>query len=224
MRTRYLLLAGPLAACIFGLGVFILPAMLPSYSQINQTISAIGAAGSPARVPFAIMLCVVAGCLLVFGAALRHVSVRAGLSPMVGYMTAWMALSSAGVALFAYPDPLHEYFYASEVIGLQAPVALAITWRRHPGAGAVVRLSWLIFALVWIAIVVNVTMIHRSGDRWAYQGLYFGLAQRSVFLLWSLWATAAGVMLFHILRGDRVCQEQPGPDRDTLRSKDSGSG
>lgn len=70
-------------------------------------MSEIGEMGSPARFPFTIMLCCVALCLLVF---------------------------AAGVGIFAFPHPLHNIFGESELIGYQAPVAFALTWRAG-GAG-----------------------------------------------------------------------------------------
>jgi hypothetical protein len=48
---------GPLAAAIFGFGVAGLPLMVPGYSYIRQTVSEIGEIGSPARIPFAVVLC-----------------------------------------------------------------------------------------------------------------------------------------------------------------------
>jgi hypothetical protein len=34
--------------------------MIPEYSHVQQTVSEIGEAGSPARIPFTVMLCCVA--------------------------------------------------------------------------------------------------------------------------------------------------------------------
>ena len=70
-RKDWRLLMGPLAACIFGVGVIVLARTIPGYSQIRQTVSEIGEVGSPARWLFTLMLCTVAVCLLIFSAAIR---------------------------------------------------------------------------------------------------------------------------------------------------------
>ena len=57
------LLFGPLAAVLLIVGIAVLPLWVPGYSQVHQTVSEIGEMDSPARIPFAIMLCGVAVCL-----------------------------------------------------------------------------------------------------------------------------------------------------------------
>ncbi len=75
-RKDWRLLMGPLAACIFGVGVIVLARTIPGYSQIRQTVSEIGEVGSPARWLFTLMLCTVAVCLLIFSAAIRALALR----------------------------------------------------------------------------------------------------------------------------------------------------
>ena len=108
--------------------------LLPGYSHVRQTVSEIGEIGSPARVPFAIMLCCVAACTLVFASAVRDLSVAARHSRLAAYLIGFMALPAAGVGVFAYPHPLHNIFGISELIGYQAPLVFALTWRRDPRA------------------------------------------------------------------------------------------
>jgi hypothetical membrane protein len=196
MSSRYALLAGPVAAVIFGIGIAALPMMIPGYSQVHQTVSEIGMVGSPARIPFTVMLCVVALCVLVFGAAVRGESLAAGHSPLAGYLTACMAISAAGVGIFAYPHPLHNYFGLSELVAYQAPLALAVTWRRDTRALPLVRLSWLLTFLVWAALALNLSVLDRSGALWAYERPFYGLVQRGLFAVWFVWCAAVGSMLF----------------------------
>jgi hypothetical protein len=78
------LLFGPLAAGILGVGIVGLGLLVPDYSQVRQTVSEIGEMDSPARIPFAIMLCCVtaaAQCLRRAGADRLSgaAGVRAGL-------------------------------------------------------------------------------------------------------------------------------------------------
>src|SRR4030095_1401080 len=134
MRKDYRLLFGPVAGIILAFGIAGLALMIPGYSHVHQTVSEIGEIDSPARVPFAVMLCCVAACILVFAAAVRGRSLPAGHSPSAAYLIGFMALSAAGVGLFAYPSPLHNVFGISELVGYQAPLCLALTWRRDPRA------------------------------------------------------------------------------------------
>ena len=134
MRGNARLLFGPLAGVILGFGVAGQALMIPGYTHVQQTVSEIGEVGSPARVPFALMLCCVATCILISAAAVRNLSIEAGHSPLAAYFLAFMAISAAGVGTFAYPHPLHNVFGLSEIIGYQAPAVLALTWRRDARA------------------------------------------------------------------------------------------
>src|SRR5258708_932710 len=142
MQRGYRLLFGPLAALVFALGIVGLALLVPGYSQVRQTVSEIGEMGSPAQIPFAILLSCIAACIVVFAAGLRDVSFAAGRSRWAAYVTAFMAVSVAGVGVFAYPHPLHNVFGLSELIGYQAPLLLALTWRGDARLRPVVPFSW----------------------------------------------------------------------------------
>lgn len=58
------LLCGPLAAGILASGIVGVALMVPGYSQVRQTVSEIGEMDSPGRIPFTIVLCSVAACLV----------------------------------------------------------------------------------------------------------------------------------------------------------------
>ena len=192
----YRLLFGPLGAAILALGIAGLAVMIPGYSHLRQTVSEIGEIGSPARVPFAVMLCVVAACLLVFALGVRARSIAAGHSQSAACLIGCMAVSAAGVGLFAFPNPWHNVFGLSELIGYQAPLVLALTWRRAPGARAVVQVSWIFYGLVCLAIAVNLSSIFRDGIVWTYVKPINGLAQRALFAAWFGWCAVVGWFLF----------------------------
>lgn len=196
MKSAHPLLAGLWATVIFGLGVVLLPLWIPGYSSIHQTVSEIGMVGSPMRFPFTFMLCAVALCMLIFARALGSESIRMGHSPLAAWLTACMAISGAGVGVFAFPSPLHNWFGLSELIGYQAPLALALTWRGDIRARGVVRMSWLLTALMYITIILNLSVFDRGGALWAHERPFYGLVQRSLFAVFFLWAALAGVMLF----------------------------
>ena len=189
------LLFGPLAAAILTLGIVCLAAFVPGYSHVSQTVSEIGEMGSPARLAFTLMLCGVAACLLVFATAVRSASIRAGHSQTAALLIACMAVSAAGVGLFPFPHPLHNVFGQSELIGYQAPLALALGWRKDPAARRVVSVSWVMFGLVWISLALNLTSIDRHGALWEHMKPVYGLIQRSLFATWFTWCAIVGVLL-----------------------------
>ena len=81
MKRDYRLLFGPAVGAILALRVDGLALLVPGYNHVHQTVSEIGEIGLPARVPFAVMLGGVAGCVLVFAAAIRDRSVRHRRNP-----------------------------------------------------------------------------------------------------------------------------------------------
>lgn len=186
---------GPLAAVLLGLGIVGLALAVPGYDHVRQTVSEIGEIESPARVPFAILLSAVAVCLLVFAVALRRASIEADHSPLAAWFTAFFALSVIGVGVFAYPHPLHNAFGLSELIGYQAPLVLALTWRRDPRARTMVRVSWAAFVLVWLAIGLNLSSMDSDGAVWTHVKPYIGIAQRGLFAAWFGWCALVGVLL-----------------------------
>lgn len=195
MTRNYSLLFGPLAGALLAFGIVELAATIPDYDHVRQTVSEIGEIGSPARVPFAILLCSVAFCLLVFATGVRRASIDAGYWPLAAYFIGFFALSAIGVGVFAYPDPLHNVFGISELIGYQAPLLFALTWRRDTRARGLVAFSWIMFVLVWFAIGLNLSSME-GGQIWAAVKPVYGIAQRALFAAWFGWCAVVGVVLF----------------------------
>jgi hypothetical protein len=75
-------------------------------------------------------------------------------------------------------------FGLSELIGYQAPLVLALTWRRHSRTKILVRFSWIMAALVWLAIALNLSALDRQGALWALVKPEYGLVQRALFASW----------------------------------------
>lgn len=194
MTRNYRLLFGPLAGIILSLGIVGLALLVPDYSHVHQTVSEIGEIGSPARVPFAVMLGCVAVCILLFASGVRDVSVSAHHSPLAAYLIGFMAASAAGIAVFAYPHPAHNIFGMSELIGYQAPLAFALAWRHDPSAKHLVVLSWIFFLLIWGAIALNLSPF--VAPVWVYVKPVHGLVQRALFAAWFGWCAIAGILLF----------------------------
>jgi hypothetical membrane protein len=196
LKLHNRLLFGPLAAAILGLGIVGLALFVPGYSQVRQTVSEIGEMDSPMRIPFTLMLCCVALCLLVFASGLADESKQAGHGRLSAYLIGCMAVSAAGVGIFAFPHPLHNVFGESELIGYQAPLAFALSWRTDPTAKRLVSFSWAMFALIWISIALNLISLDRHSALWAEMKPVYGLIQRSLFAAWFCWCALLGVMLW----------------------------
>lgn len=189
------LLFGPLAAVVLALGIAGLAFLVPGYSQVRQTVSEIGEIGSPARAPFAIMLCGVAACLLVFASGVLASAARAGRGRIGAWLIGFMAVPVAGVGVFAFPHPLHNVFGGLELIGYQAPLALALAWRGDPARSGISRFSWVMFVLVWASIALNLSSLAR-GEVWVRVRPVYGLVQRSLFATWFIWCAVVGGLLW----------------------------
>lgn len=200
MKYDKRLLFGPFASTILLLSVVGLPLLVPGYDAIRQTVSEIGEAGSPAQAPFAAMLCIVAACLAVFSGALYRWATDRGLSKLAAYFTAAMAVSAAGVGVFAFPHPLHNVFGLSELVGYQAPFVLALTWRRDPEAKSAVDFSWFMAGLVWLMIALNLISLARGSAAWTLIQPHYGLVQRGLFAAWFTWCAGLGLILLRVRR------------------------
>ena len=186
---------GPLAALIFAVTLIGLPFLVPGYDSVHQTVSELGEVGSPMQLAFTLCVCAVALCILVFAGVLRDASRRLGRSSWGAYLVACMAVSTAGVGIFSFPHPLHNVFGPSEIIGYQAPLVLALTWRRDPRATGIVTFSWVMGVLVWLAILANCSTFDPQGALWAFEKPFYGLVQRALFVPWFVWAAGVGMML-----------------------------
>jgi hypothetical membrane protein len=194
VHRNYRLLFGPLAAIILTVGIAGLALFIPGYSHVRQTVSEIGEVGSPARVPFAIMLGCVAVCLLVFASAVSDLSSKNGHSKWSAWLIGFMALPAIGIGVFAYPHPLHNVFGLSELIGYQAPLVMALTWRGDPRAKTLVAVSSILFVVIWVAIALNLSPMVPAV--WGHVKPVHGLVQRLLFAAWFGWCAIAGLLLF----------------------------
>jgi hypothetical membrane protein len=195
MALRSRLSFGIIATIVLWAAFLLLPFMVPGYNFVRETVSLIGEMSSPARVPFAAMLCVLAVCLLIFAWGLRDASIKLGRSTAAAYLTGFMAISSVGVGIFAFPHPLHNVFGLSEFVGYQAPWVLAMTWRREQSMRRVVTFSWWMGILVWCTIVANLGALDFHSWLWQIEKPEYGLIQRALFLTWSGWLVGTSIML-----------------------------
>ncbi len=196
MKRSVRLLFGPLGAAIFCVGVLVLAAMVPGYSHMHRTVSEIGAQGTPMQIPFTLMLASVAVCMWVFAWGVGSASAAAGHNRSAAWLIVCMGISALGVGIFSTPNPLHNVFGLSEIVGYQAPLAFALSWRKDSKARGLVIGSWVFFVLLWVSMGLNMSMM--SPDSWLATDVrpIFGLVQRSLFLVWFAWCAFAGLLLW----------------------------
>ncbi|HEY1772981.1 MAG TPA: DUF998 domain-containing protein [Gammaproteobacteria bacterium] len=196
MKRSVALLFGPLGAAIFCVGVLVLAAMVPGYSHVHQTVSEIGAMGTPLQIPFTALLICVGLCMWVFAWGIWQASAAAGRNRFTALLLVCAGISCVGVGIFSTPHPLHNVFGLSEIVGYQAPLAFALAWRKAPKAQLIVAVSWLFFVLLWVSMGLNMSMMRPdSGLAMAVMPIY-GLVQRSLFLVWFGWCAIVGVLLW----------------------------
>jgi hypothetical protein len=106
-----------------------------------------------------------------------------------------MAISCAGVGIFAFPHPLHNIFGLSELIGYQAPLAIVLTWRSQPLAKAVVKFSWIMSVILYLTIAMNLVTLLRHGFVWQHLKPIYGIVQRALFAVWFIWCAGFALLL-----------------------------
>jgi hypothetical membrane protein len=198
--TSYRLWFGPIAALVLFAGIFAIGLIFPGYSHIRQTVSELGEIGSPGRVAFSVLLSLVAACLIAFASGVARILRKTGYSTLPAYFVGAMALSVAGVGLFAFPHPLHNVFGMSELVGYQAPLVAALVCRSAPDARQLATFSIVMYALVVLAIAVNMTALDRHGILWTHIQPFHGVVQRLLFAAWFFWCAGYAVLLMRIGR------------------------
>jgi hypothetical protein len=190
------LLFGPLAAVVFAIGVAAMALWVPGYNAMGQTVSEIGQMSSPMRWPFAALLWLVALFMVVFATGLwdaRPPGATASAA-LAAACTAWMGVAAAALGWFAYPAPLHNLFGLSELIAYQAPLWLAIAWRKQAPAAA--AFSWAMYVLTLLSLAFNLAALLDNGNFWRLVKPVYGLVQRSLFACFFVWCGGAGWLLW----------------------------
>ena len=191
---------GPVAALLLLAGIIAIGAITPDYSHVRQTVSELGEVGSPGQVAFSVLLCLVAACLIIFATAVARTLKDTGHSTLPAWFLAAMAISTAGVGLFAFPQPLHNIFGMSETVGYQAPLVAALVCKMDPGMKRVKAFSLLMYVVVLLAIAVNLMALVRPAEIWSQIKPFFGIVQRSLFASWFIWCTGYAVLLMRTRR------------------------
>ncbi len=187
-----MLLGGPAAALVFGLGVTWLGMIRPGYSAVRQTVSELGPMGERGRTSLAGLNLIVALFAIVFACGLLSV---ARLSVSTSLPAAFMGLYAilvVGLAAFPSGHPLHNVFGLLQTFPfVGAPLTVALGWR---GEGAVAAVSWVALVLLIAGMALNLAPAFSPRLAKALAPVY-GLAQRSLFVAWYGWCAALGVLL-----------------------------
>ena len=191
---------GPIAALLLFAGIFAVGLVTPDYSHVRQTVSELGEVGSPGQVAFSVLLCLVAACLIIFAGAVAHSLRELGRSTLPAWFLGAMAISTAGVGLFAYPEPLHNIFGMSETVGYQAPLVAALVCKTDPRAKRIKAFSIVMYVAVLLAIAINLVALVRPAEIWSQIKPFFGVVQRSLFASWFIWCTGYALLLMRMRR------------------------
>ena len=194
------LLCGPLAGIVLAAGIAVLPLFVPGYSPLHQTVSEIGEVGSPAQLPFSIMLVIVGALALLFALAVHRISAARGHGTFGAYLIGLLTILSIGLAMCPFPHPLHNVFGTSELLVYQAPMVLALQWRRDPAATRLVAFSWICFIGLWVSLALNFVVFFRGSLLWQTVRPVYGLIQRSLFAGLCVWLIGTGLLLWQITR------------------------
>lgn len=194
---------GPLAALLLFAGILAIGLVIPGYSHVRQTVSELGEAGSPGQLAFTVLLCLVAACLGGLATGIARTLRASAHSTLPAWFVGAMAISVAGVGLFAFPHPLHNFFGMSELVGYQAPLAAALVCRRAPALRPIAAFSIVMYALVVLALAGSLTTLDRHGAIWAFVEPVYGLVQRALFAAWFFWCAGFAVLLMRSGRESR---------------------
>lgn len=195
MDAGHRLWFGPAAAFLLAGGTFAIGLAVPDYSHVRQTVSELGEAGSPGQFAFTGLLVLVAACLAICATGVARTLRNRGLSTLPAYFIGAMAISTAGVGVFAFPHELHNVFGMSELVGYQAPLVAAWTARKGRGVRGITAFSAAMYGAVLLAIVVNIWAMDRSGGLWTLVQPVHGIVQRALFATWFLWCAGYAVLL-----------------------------
>jgi hypothetical membrane protein len=188
-----MLLGGPVAGLVFGLGITWLGLATPGYSAVRQTVSELGPRGGTGRWVLAGLNLIIALAAVVFAGGLVFAAKHASWTTTPAYFMGLYAVLAAGLGAFPSGHRLHN------VVGLLqtfpfvgAPLTVALEWR---GLGVLTAISWAALALLIVAMALNLAPAFSRRLGKAFAPVY-GLLQRSIFVVWYGWCAILGLLLF----------------------------
>jgi hypothetical membrane protein len=177
MNTKTLLQTGILIPVVFWLSTFICGFIHGGYNHLRNTISELGAIGTPSEPLMATLTMFGALLSIFFIIGLYWVCRQLGLStipvftlPAFTVMMGWAAMFHAGHKLHATAGPVFLLLYLGALLAI-------ILWRGKQFS----QVRWLSILSLAMMLLIFLRFIP------AFQDNYEGLVQRFVHLGWSVW-------------------------------------
>ena len=71
---------------------------------------------------------------------------------------------------------------------------LAFTWRKD-AQRSIVQFSWIMYGLVALADIANLSVLSPHGYLWTYERPFYGIVQRALFATWFVWCGGVGILM-----------------------------
>lgn len=189
---RILLFTGILIPIIFWISTLIASSLFADYSHCRDTISQLGAIGSPAESFMTISTWMNTIFSIGFFIGLLVLSRQFNLSliPTIGILG--FTLMFGWAATFHSGNPMHSKSGPVLILLLMGPLLLIFLWKGKEFK-KLRKLSWLSF-------IIMLFILLRAVPSEMIRANYTGLIQRFVHLGWSVWFIAISVTFLKLLK------------------------
>lgn len=175
---------GIFAGVLFIAGTLVLGNMVDGYNVSRQTVSEIGAIGSPLQYPYAVMLGLVSILSITFAYFGRVYALSQDISGKGLILVGLFGVLDAGFAFFPTPHPMHNIFGLLHLIAYFAPLAIYIGWRKVPGYGFIANISLAYMVCIIVGLFLNMSPMFAPK---LYPLEYYGYVQRFLLYSYYLW-------------------------------------
>ena len=189
---RILLFTGILIPIIFWMSTFIASALFDDYDHFRNTISQLGAIGSPAESFMTVSTWLNTILSIAFLTGLLVVCRQFNLSliPLIGILG--FTLMFGWAATFHSGNPMHSKSGAVLILLLLGPLLSIFLWKGNDfkNLRKLSRLSFIIMLFILLRAIPSETI----------RANYTGLIQRFVHFGWSVWFVSLSVTFLKLLK------------------------
>ncbi|MEM8488047.1 MAG: serine hydrolase [Bacteroidota bacterium] len=175
---------------LFWAGTAIAGQLLGAHSHVQDAVTDLAAFYSASGTFMASIELVIALTLLFFLHACYAACKREGLSILPLLPALFIPISLLGATLFSFPNPLYTLFANLIILSAFSPLLALIFWRTQKGAG----IRWAAAASL-LLMVLSLGLIFSRPSFPAFVHAYWGLIQRSLYLGWTVWIAALGLLM-----------------------------